>query len=122
MTKTIRTPTFQVQAGGETITIKPFTFGQLPTVTRHIANIAAQATGGDISIPALVATGGEDILAILCVATGKSREWFDTLEDHAEGIALITAVVEANKERFAKNLLPALTNLAEAVTGKTAKD
>lgn len=120
MTKKILAPTIAVQAGGEQINIKPFTFGQLPAVTKHIAHIAAGAGHGDISIPALVATGGEDILAVLSIATGKDREWFDTLEDHSEGIALITAVVEANKEMFTKNLLPALTSLAKAVTGKTA--
>lgn len=118
--KTLHTATATVTAGGETFTIKPFTFGQLPAVTKCLANLAANIRPGDaIDIPGLIADGGEDILQVLAIAIKKDRSWFDSLEDHAEGIELLTAVVAVNKEVFAKNIMPALVKLTQTVTGKT---
>jgi hypothetical protein len=104
----------------ESINIRPFTFGQLPAVTKHFAAIAGGLSIEQVSIPALVASGGEDILAIMGIATGKPRAWFDTLDPEG-GVALVAAIVAVNKETFAKKLMPALAGLAATVTGQKSE-
>lgn len=104
-------PALTVSAGGEKITLKPFSFGQLPLVAEYITNIITGLDGAEVSIPTLIAKGGEDIMHIIALACGKDRDWLNTIEQD-EGIALLGAVVVLNKEQFTKKLMPALQKLA----------
>ena len=84
-------------------------FGQLPRVAKHLAAIAAGLGDTDtLDIPALLASGGEDVLAVMAIATGKPRTWFDTLHDWDVGVQILAAIIELNKAQFAKKLLPAI--------------
>lgn len=120
-TTPLHIPTATVTLAGEAFTVRPFTFGQLPFVTKKLASIAGSLGPEQFAnIPLLIAEGGEDILEVLALAIKKPRSYFDTLDDHAGGIELLAAVIAVNKELFAKNLQPALLKLTAAVTGKAA--
>lgn len=97
-----------VIASGETLTIKAFPFGKFPTVLEKIADLLPFLETGDML--GLVTQGGENVIALMMLATGKSREWFDTL-DPAEGVDLVTAVVEVNKRFFEQKVKPLLDRM-----------
>jgi hypothetical protein len=107
----------QLLAGAEEVTVKseiisvmPFKFGQLPAILRHIGALARFAEGDNFNIVRAITEGAEDVLACLAVATGKPREWFDTIEID-DGINLLKAVVNVNEEFFKKKLLPLVPSL-----------
>ena len=107
----------EVRAGGETITVKPIKFGQLPQASRLIAPISKQiaaafkAQGGlTVADTAalfvdLLAQSGDDLLAALGFFIGKPREWFDTIEND-EGLSLLNAVFDVNADFFSRRVLP----------------
>lgn len=105
-----------VTVKGEDFLITPYTFGQLPRVAKHIANIGQSISLEDIDLQELAAVGGEDVLALCSIATGKSRSFFDTVGTD-EGLALIAAIVEVNKDFFVKKLAPALGQVTKAIMG-----
>ena len=119
-----------IQAGGETIIIKPIKFGQLPQASRLIAPISKQVaaafkTEGDRTVAdtaalfvELLAMGGDDLLAALGFFVGKPREWFDTL-DNDEGMALLNAVFEVNADFFSRRVLPLFAPVAAAAEPQT---
>lgn len=90
-----------VTAAGETITVRPIKFGQLPQVLKHVGALFSSLEGDELNITRALTEGGEDVLAILAIVTGKPREWFDSLEMD-EGIALLTAAVRVNSDVFQK--------------------
>ncbi len=120
----------EVQAGGETIVVKPLKFGQLPQASRLLAPLSKQIAqafkSGDTRTLAdtaalfvdLLATGGDDLLAALGFFVGKPREWFDTLEND-EGLALLNAVFEVNADFFSRRVLPMFAQAAPAADPPT---
>lgn len=104
-----------VEVAGETVAITPFKFGQLPAVARHLQRIASLMNAGTVDVPTLIAEGGEDVLALAALAAGKPREWMDTITMD-EGIALVAAVVQANREVLEKKLPAALARLTNAIS------
>lgn len=111
MTAKLLTPTKQVRVNGETLTIAPFGFGQLPLVAELVDEITTKLNGEQIDFMKILANGGESLMQLLSLATGKDREWFDEITDYSEAVELISAVFELNKEQFIKNLLPALATV-----------
>ena len=107
----------KVDAGGETVTVKPIKFGQLPQASRLIApiikQIAAAFKAGEertvIDTAALfidlMASSGDELLAALGFFIGKPRAWFDEL-DNDEGLALLNAAFEVNADFFRRRVLP----------------
>lgn len=59
----------------------------------------------------------DDIIAIACLATDKKPEFFDQI-DLDEGVKIILAVVEINKDFFVRKVLPMLLEQAPKI--KTA--
>ena len=110
-------------SNGETLTLKPFFFGQLPRavkllrpVTESIraAGIAsfdgkefALASDWPLRLPQLMDDGGEALVEFAAFAVGKPREWFDTLGAD-DGIALTKAAFEVNASFFARKVAPML--------------
>ena len=119
-----------VKAGGEEVHLKPFTFGQLVKVTKHLKPIvgALKASGiwatekrgaetvfklaEDWPLKAVdaIAEGGDHLMDFLEFATGKSRAWLDGLESDA-GIALAKGVFEVNADFFGRKIIPLLQPL-----------
>lgn len=111
---------------GETVTVKgqeikilPFKFGQLPQVLGHIGALAVAAEGDEFNLIRAFTEGGESVIACLVIATGKPREWFDTLEMD-EGVALLTAVIKTNSDLFEKKILPLIGQM-KIRTGQTSQ-
>lgn len=107
-------PGKEVQAAGEVFTISPFTFGQLPKVAQCFAAIQTKMQSGNLI--EIAAAGGEDLLMLLCLAVKKPRAWFDTLASD-EGLQLMAAVIEVNRDFFVQRMSPVLARLNQAVTG-----
>ena len=107
-------PGQDVTAGGEVLTITPFVFGQLPKVAKCFAEIQSKMQGGNLI--EIAAAGGEDLLALLCMAAKKPRAWFDTLPSD-EGLALMAAVITVNRDFFVQRMAPFLEKLNQAMTG-----
>jgi hypothetical protein len=96
-----------VTANGEQITIKPYTFGQIPKVIGAVRKLAGTMEGDTINVLEAIEKGGEDLIALVMFTTGKPREWFDSLGAD-EGVALVTAIFEVNKDFLEKRVKPML--------------
>jgi hypothetical protein len=110
-------PGQEVVAGGETITVSPFVFGQLPKVAKIFAKIKDVIEGGNLI--EIASAGGEDLLQLLCLAVNKPRDWFDTLPSD-EGLALMATVISTNRDFFVQRMSPVLQKLTRAVSGTGA--
>ena len=96
-----------VVANGESIIIKPFTFGQIPKVVGTVKKLAGVVQGDQIDVLDAIEKGGEDLLALAAFVVGKPREWFDGVPTD-EGVELLKAIFEVNLDFFAKRVRPLL--------------
>ena len=96
---------------GETVTLKPFTFGQLPKAMKLANGIGALIQSahqsGDFSSQALsiMADGGEDFLELMSFGIGRDRAWFDGLGVD-DGTALSMEFLGVNYDFFTRKVLP----------------
>jgi len=133
-----------VTINGETLTVLPFTFGMLPSVTKHLVPIVnALAESGLVGyvldettkmksiqiskdwaqrIPAILEAGGENVIALAALAISKPRAFLDTVQLD-EGISLVKAIVDVNMDLIAKKVLPMMPVApAPAQDGETLSD
>ena len=96
-----------VTVAGEPITVKPFTFGQIPKVVGTVKKLAGVVQGDQIDVLDAIEKGGEDLLALAAFVVGKPREWFDEVPTD-EGVELLKAIFEVNLDFFAKRVRPLL--------------
>lgn len=125
----------EVMVGGETLTVREFTFGQWPKATKMLHPVISalvsqglfSVSDGELQlsadwvtgIVAVMSDGGESILDLCAYVTGKPRDFFDKVSLN-EGVDLIRAIFEVNADFFKKRILPMLGNLTEsAQTGST---
>jgi hypothetical protein len=129
-------PGMDVKAGGETVTVKPFKFGQLAKAVKLLRPItdAVRDTGiagmngsgfvlaadWPLRLPELMADGGEPLLEFVAFAVAKPREWLDTL-DADEGVELTKTVFEVNSSFFVSRIAPKL-GLAVQVSPETSAE
>lgn len=108
---------------GETISLAPFFFGQWPRAIKlfrpvteavQAAGIAGFSSAGltlapdwPLRLPQVMDEAGEALLAFVAFATGKPREFFDTLGGD-DGIALTRAVFEVQGDFFVQRIAPML--------------
>jgi hypothetical protein len=119
---TIIPTTIEVQVGDEVITVKPFTFGQLPkvmslskTIYGHISSLFTESTPDQAAIIIeAMSFGGEDFIGLMSLSTGKPRGWFDTLEMD-DGVKVAAAFLEANLGFFVRKVLPELKTSMESL-------
>jgi hypothetical protein len=123
----ILNPGTEIVVKGETLKITPFKFGQFAKVAK-LVGIIKPLVGKHLSVdqetkqvlidfPNLIADCGESIFELCIIAIKKPRAYFDDIEGE-DGIAIVAAVVEQNKEAFLKKWMPAagkvvLTPVAE---------
>jgi len=127
-------PGREFSVGAETLRIVPFTFGQIPRVTKLLQPIAKALAGASIvgvkpdeqlwvaadwasRLVDIIADTGEDALTLLGFAIKKDRAWFDSLGADV-GYELAKAVVEVNADFFTRRMMP-LFNAAELPAGST---
>lgn len=108
-----------VRTGDETIDIRPFTFGQLPRVLRHIGDVLGCLTGDTLDLSTLSEPAAESIIALAMIAANKPRDWFDQLPPD-EGIALLRAVIEVNRDFFARRVGPEVERLRLTLSSITS--
>lgn len=116
-------PDVEAKAKGETLTLRPFTFGQFPKAIKLLrpitdavqdAGIAGMSAAGfslapdwPLRLPQVMDEAGESVIEFVAFATGKPREWFDDLAAD-EGLALTKAVFEVNGDFFVRRIAPKL--------------
>lgn len=105
-----------LNVGGEELTIRPFTFGQLPKVMAVLTKLSEPASklyAGNIKdislISELFASCGEDIIGLMALCLGKPVDFINNLSQD-EGIALVTAFIEVNSDFFIQKVLPTVKN------------
>ena len=118
----------EVLVQGESLVIKPYTFGQIARVSKLAYPIVAalQDSGllkietiegqANISIASdwpsriveIMGLGGEEFLQLVALSIGKPRAWLDTIQID-DGVTLAKAVIEVNSDFFAKRILPLLS-------------
>ena len=112
---------------GEVLTLKPFTFGQLPKALKLANGIAALIqnahASGDFTSHALniMADGGEDFLTLMAFGLGKDREFFDTL-DAADGTLLSMEFLGVNYDFFIQRVLPLFRKGMEKLKAPKSQD
>ena len=101
---------FEIDGRKEIVTVRPFKIGQLRKLAQPLAELAsiiARANGDMEVVLGIINHGGENLIKVIEVATGKGVEWFDNLEMD-QAIDLIAAIIAQNKDKFEKKVSPAL--------------
>ena len=101
------------------VVVKPFKFTQFPRVIEILSGFSSSVNvdnleAGDI-VNLLMRNQGEDLFELMCMASGKDKEWLDELEAD-EGIEILMKVVEQNMDFFNKKLIPSITRFSQTVT------
>ena len=111
-------------SSGETVTIKPFTFGQIPKAMKLAQKIGdilvtfvKEGSLGDKTkmaglIMHVITEGGEDLLQLIALGIGKERAWFDTLQSD-DGLNVTLAFMEENIDFFTKKMMPQLLEITQ---------
>lgn len=121
-----------VLTSGEEVTVKPFTFGQLPKVVALTTGLlgliqeVASDTSNEDGTPdhaqtaiRLISRGGEDLIALLMFGLKKDREWFDALELD-DGVSLTAEFLGVNYDFFTQRVLPAAKGAMEKFKKSTS--
>lgn len=115
-----------VVINGESLTIKPFKFAQLPKVFKLVQPIVDTLNGlQGLSKPALITTliaeHGERVIELIMLVTGKDKAWAEDL-DTDDGIRVLGAVLEVNYDFFIRAVMPAITGRISQIaqTGQTS--
>ena len=98
--------------------VRPLPFRRWPIALGHIANLFQfmPENGFDITNDAqlavwvtnLLGNAGDDLFAIIELATGKEPAFFDML-DADDGLKIALAVIEVNKDFFVQKVMPLIT-------------
>lgn len=110
-------PDVDLVIGGETITFHPFYYEDWKKVMGFVATLLPIVQQTGMNIPAIVAQGGEALDGLLMYCSGKDQAWLKKRK-FGEVLDMATAIVELNREDFAKNILPAVIRLAAAMSGE----
>ena len=125
-------PNREVIVGGETVTLRPFFFGEMPVVIKLIYPIISAAglsqmlrvveKDGQMTVSLkipenmvdilldVILEGSEPVMALLSFALKKERAWFNTISVD-EGVDLVTTWFEVNRDFFAQRVLPKIVKL-----------
>lgn len=109
---------------GETITIKPFTFGQLPKalkLSQKVAQLLANSynegklTDSKVAVANVIeilGESGEDIILLIGMSANKDRAWFDTVPGE-DTIDILNAFIEINMDFFTQKVMPKVSSLIQ---------
>jgi hypothetical protein len=103
----------EITVGGETVTLTPLTFGELPRFLRggreFLAALDARA-GQPLDWIELIESCGESITLAIAIAARKSKQWVEGLS--LQDMDLLTgAVMEVNQDFFARRLMAAMRRM-----------
>ena len=105
--------TFSVN--GEDITIRPFSFGELPIVIGLLKGVGSyfalhQQRGTLNTVEGMmdvISAGGENLIQALALNVGKKRDWFNTVSPE-DGVKLMEEFLVMNLSFFTNRVLPAI--------------
>jgi hypothetical protein len=105
----------EVQIAGEALTIKAFRLRQLSGVMQCVSELSARGLierdgERDFNFAKMLLNGGDSLIEILRIATGKELSWVENL-DPLEAVTLCKAVWSANLNFFTRNQAELLTAL-----------
>lgn len=110
-----------VELNGEQFQVFPFNWVQLKKVARTLALLRASlptVTGFDeegavqVDFLTLYALHADEVSDLMALAIDKPVDWLAVLSP-SEGMDLLAAVLQANKDEFQKKVLPAVQKLLE---------
>lgn len=119
----LTTETINLTLAGESFEIRPFFWTQLPKVARTLAVIKETMPsfaklndegGVDLDILALYAVHADNINELLAMAISKPVYFLSKLTQE-EGVGLLLAVIQANKDELEKKVKPALSKIVPAL-------
>lgn len=106
------------EVNGETVTIRPFSFGELPKVIALLKGVGSQfayhQSKGTLNsvegIMEIVGAGGENLIQTLAINTGKPREFFDKISPEL-GVAIMQDFLIMNIGFFTNRVLPVIKGM-----------
>ena len=110
------TQTFTVS--GEQVTIRPFSFGELPVVISLLKGVGSQFAyyqqKGTLNtvegMMDVIAAGGENLIQALALNTGKPREFFNKISPE-DGVRIMQDFLMMNISFFTQRVLPVIKGL-----------
>ncbi len=100
----------EVIVSGETLRLKRFNLGQLKHAAAHAALITLLLNSmqdGTASPIDIITNGGDSVIELLAIATGKPAAWCEELGPD-EAADLLLAVAEVNVSFFVSALTPSI--------------
>ena len=105
-------PNNTVETSSGVVTVKPFTFGQLPLVLKKartiyggVSHLLDNGSNEAAVVLEIMAVGGDDLIDLVCLSTGKDRAFFDDLQMD-EGVKVVSSFLEVNLSFFVQRVLP----------------
>lgn len=106
------------QIGNDTVTIRPFSFGELPIVISLLKGVGSQfayyQSKGTLNtvegMMDVIASGGENLIQALALNTGKERAYFDKISPE-DGVKIMQDFLMMNIGFFTKRVLPAIKGI-----------
>jgi hypothetical protein len=121
--------TFQEVGKPTKVFVRPLPFRRWLTALSHVGNVLAHFPAGDFDLSnpqqlavwiiQLLGACPDDVIGVACLATDKDADFFDRI-DLDEGVKIILAVVEVNKDFFVQKVLPQLLEKAPEVSNVVA--
>lgn len=112
------------------VIVAPYGFGKFPKVMAVLGRLAEDVQAGSNKsdeelVKKLLQEGGEEVITLCMLAIDQDRKYFDTLPGD-EGIELVQAILEVNRDFFTKRLQPKVmaivSKLSELVGAKSLLD
>lgn len=109
--------TAEVTLVGKTYTVTQLPFKQFhylaAAVAPFIGALEAVGAGQAISLPYVLAEGGEPLQRVMRLSLGNEGAVVDQIVDYDEGLALLNAVIEVHAEDVKKKLMPGYASLIQ---------
>jgi hypothetical protein len=108
--------TKDVQVNDEALTIKPFKFRDIKSVSEYVAIFQSNLGSSDdgAGLMQLAVDHSDEILEVIQLATGKDSAWAQELE-MIHVIDLLGAIIEVNINFFSHLLVPRIKAMSERI-------
>lgn len=106
-------PAQRLLIDGKTIAVDPVTVRDLPAFLAAVEPIARELMAGDVM--AALAHNADRLIAAVCIGAHVERAWLDAQTADVL-VELAAAVIEVNADFFARRVMPAVTQAAQALS------
>jgi hypothetical protein len=109
----IEPPTVTAYLSGGKVDVTPLVLGELPAMLRAVQPFAAALMAESPDYVGLFAAHGDGVLDMLAIATRSERDAIGLMQID-DGVLLLQAIIEVNRDFFIQRVLPRLKELASA--------